>query len=147
MSAYLDTSAIIKRYFKEENSDKVDEIFNEAWQGKTNICFSSYNVGEVVGVVDRLKNSRKIDERIMKDILDKFFSETLQLLRLKTLVLVPVNTETIFKSIPIIISNHVYIADALQIISCIDVNCKKFYTADKRLGEAAKKVGVNVEIL
>ncbi len=147
MSVYLDSSALIKRYFAEQNSDKVDEVFHGAWQGKTNISFSTYNIGELVGVVDRLKNSRRIDEKIMKDVLDKSFNEMLQLLRLRTLTLVPINTEVIIKSVPIIMEYHVYVADALQVVSCISVKCEKFYTADKKLGEVARKLSIDVEIL
>ncbi|MCI2414154.1 MAG: hypothetical protein MPF33_02690 [Candidatus Aramenus sp.] len=56
MNVYLNTSAIIKRYFKEENSDKVDEVYSEVWQGKSEkISFSAFNVSEVVGVLYRFR--------------------------------------------------------------------------------------------
>ncbi|QKR00829.1 type II toxin-antitoxin system VapC family toxin [Metallosphaera tengchongensis] len=107
MSVYLDTSAIIKRYFAEENSDKLNEIFEGAWLGKIKVSFSTYNVGEVVGVVERLKNSWRVDEKVMKDVLDKFFNKILHLLRLGTLTLVPIYTKVIFKSIPILVNTKV----------------------------------------
>ncbi|AHC52491.1 hypothetical protein SUSAZ_05255 [Sulfolobus acidocaldarius SUSAZ] len=47
----------------------------------------------------RLKSSRKVNIDIKKDFLDKFFKETLNLLRFRTLRLIPTDSETVLKSL------------------------------------------------
>ena len=50
---YLDTSALAKRYLKERDSDKVDELYRNTEMGKTKLHFSLWNIGEVCGVFDK----------------------------------------------------------------------------------------------
>ncbi|HLH86539.1 MAG TPA: hypothetical protein VKU79_06735, partial [Thermoplasmataceae archaeon] len=54
---YLDTSILIKRYVKEENSNLADSYFHQAQRGETVICLSEINLGEAAVVFD--KYSRK----------------------------------------------------------------------------------------
>lgn len=52
MKVYLDSSAIVKRYVLEEGSDKVKEVYLEAFNGAASLHFSLWNVGEVLGALD-----------------------------------------------------------------------------------------------
>lgn len=43
---YLDSSAIIKRYIREENSDRMVELYTQAYQGDIKLAFSLWNIGK-----------------------------------------------------------------------------------------------------
>ena len=51
--AYLDSSAIIKRYIKEPGSEIIKQLYQRAYTGELKICFSIWNIGEVLGALDR----------------------------------------------------------------------------------------------
>jgi predicted nucleic acid-binding protein len=50
---YLDTSAIVKRYIQEPGSDVVAQLYSKAWLGDLKIAYSVWNIGEVLGVLDK----------------------------------------------------------------------------------------------
>jgi len=52
MVAYLDSSAIVKRYVLEPGSDVVAEVYEGALDGELILSFSAWNIGEVLGVLD-----------------------------------------------------------------------------------------------
>ena len=60
---YLDTSILIKRYVKEENSTLADSYFHQAQRGETVICLSEINLGEAAVVFDKYSRKTGIDTR------------------------------------------------------------------------------------
>ncbi len=56
---YLDNSALIKRYVMEPSGDLVRNYFLKAYSGKNILAFSIWNIGEVLGVLDRARRKRK----------------------------------------------------------------------------------------
>lgn len=50
---YLDTSALIKRYVKEADSDVVDGLFEAAYRGEVAVSTSVFNIGEAATAADK----------------------------------------------------------------------------------------------
>ena len=63
MIVYLDSSAVAKRYVEEKGSDLVDRIYSRAEAGDLQMAFSIWNVGEVLGVLDRYRMRKILTER------------------------------------------------------------------------------------
>ena len=55
----------------------------------------------------------------------------------------PINPIVIKDSIEMVLKHHLYVADAVQIVSARRVNAKLFVTADKTLARKAKQNGLN----
>jgi len=49
---YLDSSAIIKRYVKEDGSEIVKNLYINSYDKIHKIVFNIWNIGEVLGVFD-----------------------------------------------------------------------------------------------
>ena len=43
----------------------------------------------------------------------------------------------------VVMKYHIYVADALQIVSAIEVGCNEFYTGDKKLHKLALSSDLN----
>jgi len=140
---YLDSSAIVKRYVKERGTEVVDLVFDNAELGNVKIFFSIWNIGEVLGVLDRYRRRNLISSKEFESVLGKFASELLKLVKLHQLDLIPLYSDIIADSLDIILRYHIYEADAIQIVSSKYCNSEVFLTADKRLAEIAKDLGIN----
>ncbi|MBO3804166.1 MAG: hypothetical protein JTT11_09940 [Candidatus Brockarchaeota archaeon] len=62
----------MKRYVEEKASEVVDEVYEMAEAGKLKIAFSIWNVGEVIGVLDRHVSRRLISAEMFRTVLSKF---------------------------------------------------------------------------
>jgi predicted nucleic acid-binding protein len=71
-SIYLDSSTISKRYIIEKGTNTVDLLFDECEIENTNIYFSIWNIGEVLGVFDKYHNRNLITTEMFDDTLKKF---------------------------------------------------------------------------
>ncbi len=142
MKAYLDSSAIVKRYVSEPGSSAVDYVFDKGWAGEIYLTTSIWNIGEVLGVLDIRRRRGWLSEDDFERTLKDFVSETLRLLRLKILEIVPILTSIIVKAWPLILAEHIYEADALQIQTCIWSTSNVFLSGDRELVDVALKVGL-----
>ncbi len=136
-NAYLDSSALLKRYLAEDGTDIVDELFKEAEMKNTVLYLSIWNIGEVVGVLD--KRGKAGEQKRISD----FLNEVKRLAGASSLKTVEITLPILFDSISIVIAYKVYIADALQIVSCKHSKCQKFFTGDRKLHNAAKREGLD----
>lgn len=143
---YLDTSALVKRYVEEAGSGVVDELFDAAYRGEAALSASVFNIGEAASALD--KKARRGELRgDAKTAVSLMLREMAVLSRMGGLVLVPIGLRVVKASIRIALAHHLYIADALQIASCLRVRCEALYTADQALAEAAEKEGVEAFVL
>ncbi|WP_258871933.1 type II toxin-antitoxin system VapC family toxin [Pyrobaculum aerophilum] len=53
MRLYLDTSALVKRYVKEEGSEEVRKIFISAYNGDALLYTHLFNVGEALSAIHK----------------------------------------------------------------------------------------------
>ncbi len=144
---YLDSSAIVKRYVSEPGSEYVRNIYRNAYSGELRVSFSLWNVGEVLGVIDKARTLDRINDEEYLTIRKRFISETLRMHKLNVLVLVHLRVGILKQAWKIVERYHVYQADALQIASAKIVNASTFVVADKRLHEIALEEGLNSELI
>ena len=140
---YLDSSAIVKRYVLESGSDIISKIYLKALNGEIILSFSAWNIGEVLGVLDEYHRREWLSSHDYEKARYQFIGETIRLLKLKLLKIVPIRTRLLIQTWFLIKKYHVYEADALQIVSAKHIDAKRFYTGDKRVHEIAIKEGVN----
>ncbi len=140
---YLDSSAIVKRYILESGSEVVSEIYRKALNGELTLSFSTWNIGEVFGVFNKYYRIGWLSKEDYEKARYQFIGETIRLLRLRILRIVPVKTRLLIKTWHIIEKYHVYEADALQIVSAKYIGAHKLYTGDKQVHEVAVKEGIN----
>lgn len=139
---YLDSSAILKRYIKEPGSEKAREIFVKTLAGELRIAYSPWNIGEVLGALDRARSLNRIGGEDHAIARRRFLSETKRMNRLNLALLVPVRTSLLSETWRLIEKYHVYEADALQIATAKYVDSTDFVTGDKSLHETATAEGI-----
>ena len=148
LKAYLDSSAIVKRYVSEPGSSAVDRVFDRSWTNEASITTSVWNIGEVLGVLDERRRRGWLSENEFKKAIESFAGETMGLLRLKALEVLPILTSMLVDAWPLILSEHVYEADALQIRTCAYSSSDVLLSGDRELINVALRMGlkaVNVE--
>jgi predicted nucleic acid-binding protein len=141
---YLDSSALAKRYVQEEGSDRMDQIFERAEKGEEQIFFSTWNVGEVAVVFDKYEQEGLLQA---KPVMMTFLEEVKRLGKSRAAEMVPVSGSVIAQAVTLTFKHHVYVADALQVISCQTVAGAGFVTADRRLAGIAKDEGLKVNLV
>jgi len=119
LKLYLDSSAIVKRYVVEPGSSAVDAVFDGAEAGRVRIVFSLWNVGEVLGTLDERRKRGWLEEDEFSGALRKFVDEALKLLRFRVLDVMPVLTPILTETWALILNQHIYEADAIQISTCV----------------------------
>ena len=144
---YLDSSVIVKRYILERGTDIISNIYYKALNGEITLAFSAWNIGEVLGALNRYYRRGWLEEQDYMKALCQFIGETLRLLKLKLLRIVPVKTRLLIEAWHLIKKYHIYEADALQVVSAKHAEAHKLYTADKQVHETSIKEGVNSEYI
>ena len=140
---YLDTSILIKRYVKEENSTLADSYFHQARRGETVICLSEINLGEAAVVFDKYSRKTGIDAR---NRLQAMLSELGSLERSSSVEIYPVSSQIIRKAVEAVLEQHIYIVDAIQLETCIEAGTTVFCSADSELNAAARKLGIETAL-
>lgn len=144
---YLDSTAIVKRYIKEPGSETVRMLFLKAYSGDLNLSFSIWNIGEVLGALDRARRIGRIDEETYIITRRRLLLETRRIIKLGMALLAPIRINTLLDTWKLIEKHHIYEADALQIATAIQLKAKQFITGDKRLHEIATKEGLKSLLL
>ena len=146
-TVYLDTSAIVKRYIQEAGSDVVAQVYSKAWLGDLRIAYSVWNIGEVLGVLDKYHTRGWLSREDYELARLEFLGETMKMLKLRILRVVPVKLALIARTWELIERHHIYQADALQIVSAKEVKASELYTADQTLCRVAREERLNAECL
>jgi len=144
---YLDSSALIKRYVEESGSEVIQKLYKKAYSGEIKLITSLWNVGEVLGVFDRKRRWKELDEKTHDFVRRAFLTDVKRMSTIGVLEIVPVHSMLLADSWEIIERHHIYQADALQIVSAKYESAHEFYTADKRLSEIARKEGLRTVLL
>lgn len=140
---YLDSSVIVKRYVKELGSERIREIFLGAYSGVHHLSFSIWNVGEVLGALDRARSQNRIELEDYKVARGRFLSETRRMDRIGVVLIIPVRTRLLLEAWDLVEKHHIYEADALQIATAEDADAVEFITSDRTLHEVAASMGMN----
>ncbi|MEM2150705.1 MAG: type II toxin-antitoxin system VapC family toxin [Candidatus Bathyarchaeia archaeon] len=99
-------------------------------------------IGEVLRVFDVRRRRKWLNEEEFNKTLMGFLSEITGLLRLKSMEIIPVLTSVLIEGWPLILEEHIYEADALQIQTCIYSESKLLLSADEDLINTALKKGI-----
>ena len=141
--AYLDSSAIVKRYVYETGSEFIRAQYNDVYLGNILISFNVWNIGEVIGVFDRAHRQKRITNEQLDEVMDRFSNETARLKKIGRIRIITLSERLLESSWDVVIKHHTYVADALQITSAIEVGCNEFYTGDEKLHKLALSLGLN----
>ena len=137
---YMDTSALVKRYVEEPGSKIIDEIYRDAYRGVGNLGFSYWNIAVVAVVLDKYERKLGLDAR---KLLRNLLSESSTLSRLRRLVVVSVSPLILRASLRLVLKHHIYVADALQLVSAKSIGNCTFVTGDRELARVAEAEGLN----
>ena len=138
MILYLDTSALIKKYFKESHSNEVISKWREA----TEIITSSVTFAETMAAFYRKKREANLRNKVFAKIVDSFQLDWDSFIRVEV-------NEDLNQPITTIISKHPLRGfDAIHLVSALIVYEKDpenflFICYDHKLTQAAKKEGLN----
>ena len=141
--AYLDSSAIVKRYVYETGSEFIRAQYNDVYLGNVLLSFNVWNIGEVFGVFDRAHKEKRITSRQLNEVMGRFSNETARLKKISRIRIISLSERILESSWDVVIKHHIYLADALQITSAIEVGCQEFYTGDKKLHVLALSLDLN----
>jgi len=140
---YLDSSAIVKRYITEKGSEIIDKIYDKAENSQLKIVFSIWNIGEVLSVFDRYFRRGWISREQLDTRIFDFVYESIKFIKMGFLQIAPLTAYELVHSWLIVIKQHVYVADAIQICTCKRFNCDFLLSADQVLVKAASNCGIS----
>ncbi len=132
----------MKRYVQEPGTPSLDRAFSQAESQRLQIAFSAWNVGEVLGALDQQHRHGLLTQRQLSSALLNFADETLRMTRQRLVQLTPLAGPILTDSWRILLEEHIYAADALQIASCKHSRCDVFVSADRNLLERARAQGL-----
>jgi predicted nucleic acid-binding protein len=144
---YLDSSAIVKRYIEEPGSPTIRKLYLKSYSGEAVLAQSIWNIGEVLGAFDRARNLGRISEDQYRVARKRFLLETRRMMRLGSMLIVPIRTGILRESWKLVEKHHIYAADALQIASARHANSTRFLTRDKHLHRVALKENMDSTLL
>lgn len=137
----MDSSAIVKRYSREAGTAVVRDLYRSAYTGRHTLCTSEWNVGEVLGVLQR-KARESGRPRGFTRQRGRLHGEIATLSRLQALDVAAVSSRLLRDSWPILERHLLYVADALQIATARAQACDCLITADRDLREAGMAEGL-----
>ncbi len=134
MKAFLDSSALVKRYIKEKGTAKVAEICREADE----IAVSVICITEVISACRRLVREKAINEEQYDWIKNEF------LLDIDASQVIGLNGEVVENSIICLEKGALRSLDAVQIGSAMVYRPDIFLTGDSRQSDVTDKIGLKV---
>ena len=144
---YLDTSAFVKHYRKEEKgSDKINKLIDNAKEGNEQLISSFFVIGETLSVFDKWVRYKYISNNECTELVKIFLTDIKQLTDNEILILEPVSTSTITNCLDLIIKHHLSINDAIHLYTALSNKSiiDKFICSDKILLSAAESESFKV---
>ena len=147
MKLYLDSSAIVKRYVLEEGTEKVKDTYLEALSGTAILNFSIWNIGEVLGALQAYYRRKWLENDDYTAARESFVAETTRLIKLGVAKVIPVRSKLLTQSWLFVEKYHIYVADALQIVSAKNLGVDRLLSGDRRLVDVSREEGVESDYL
>jgi predicted nucleic acid-binding protein len=146
---YIDTSAFIKYYGKEEfekGVKKVTKLIEDAKTQKETLLSSIFMIGEAISVFDRWLRIKAITSDEFSKILSRFLTDLKILHESGSLILEPIDTLVFMLSVEFIIKHHIPINDAIHLYTALSYKTElsEFICSDQNLLKAAKVEGLKV---
>ncbi len=130
------------RYLEERGTPEVTARFRRAYSGEVRLCFSVWNVGEVLGALDRAARLQRMSRKEHDLTRGRFLLELQRMLRLRIAEAAPVRYRTLLDSWKIVEEYHIYAADALQVATAKHAAASEFLTGDRGLHKVATSSGL-----
>lgn len=137
MRAYIDSSALAKRYVREVGTDLVLKWCEEADE----VILSVISAPEVISALNRLKRERKLNRRQYAKLKQNLMADIAEA------TIVPLNAAVIAKAVRCLEDYVLRTLDALHIASASQGGCELFVTGDTRQYQAAQKEFPQAEIV
>ncbi len=137
MIVYMDSSALAKRYVREEGSDRVLELTREA----TEIVLDVLCVPEVLSGCNRLRRETRISFEQYLMIKAELTEDV------REATVIDLGNDVVATAIRCLEESSVRTLDALHVAAAATYACDLFVTGDKRQMEAARLMGLAVEFL
>lgn len=133
--AYLDTSALIKRYHEEEYSDVVDEIFK-----KYSIAISELSIVEFTSALRRKVDEKVIKKKELYSVLLRFREDLVDFIVLKF------DSNVISKAVEFVLKYRLKTLDSLQLSFATKLKDYDplFVSFDRKLLDCAKLEGFRI---
>ena len=140
-SIFLDTSALVKYYYPEVGSEKVEAIILKAKQ----VYLCQIAVTEFASALIKKMRAGTLEKEKQIVVWNVFLDD----LNTGQMLLIQLDERHYFKAADIIRDygrkKSIRTSDFLQLVAALDVPDTKFIAADKFLSRIAIKVGLNVE--
>lgn len=134
---FFDTSALVKRYYKEPGTEKVDELIEQ----NENIVITSLTIIETISAFRRKYNREEIDRDDVDGLLAAFFEEALN-----EFIIIPMEESIQQFSFDLILENDLRTLDSLQLSAALSLAMEdtavSFVTADADLATVAQHKGL-----
>lgn len=136
---FFDTSALVKRYYEEDGSEKVDEMIDDK---ESQVIITSLSVIETTSAFRRKYNRGGIEEDRMNQLLSAFFEEALE-----NFLILPLEESLTEYSFSLILTEDLRTLDSLQLSAALTVNREDlwFVSADRELNRVAEAQGISTQ--
>jgi predicted nucleic acid-binding protein len=134
---YLDTSALVKRYFRETYSEKVASL----WQDAAEIATSSVAFAEAMASFYRKKREAALGDEIMRQLVDDFHKDWFGLIRIQVTDELNDYINRVLKVHPLRGFDAIHLASALILHERIP-EALLFVCFDQKLAAAATAEGL-----
>ncbi|MCL4384888.1 MAG: type II toxin-antitoxin system VapC family toxin [Actinobacteria bacterium] len=142
---FIDTSALFKRYFPEQGTEQIDDIFNQ-----TDSTFYISDV-TIIEIMSNLKRKNEITRELNSEIYSKIKKEFFNDIALENINTVDVLPENIIKAVTLIDKKYITPLDSIQLATALQLNSELqnivFVCSDKKLTDLAEEYGIKTIII
>lgn len=136
---YVDTSALIKRYITEANSNEFDAFF----MARTPLVISRLTLVEMRCALARRRRNGEITTTLEEQAMDEVRTD----IQDGALTVYPINDDQVVHALHLIeqvAPLPLRTLDALHLSAALRIDAHEFATADKNQAEAAKSLGLTI---
>ena len=144
---YLDTSAFVKHYrAKEDGSEMMNKLLDDAKVGKEQLVSSFIVIGEVISVFDKWTRHKHISNDECAELIKIFIREIKELNDAGILLLEHLSTSTVTNCLDLITEHHLSLNDSIHLYTALANKdmIELFVCCDENLIKAAKTEGLGV---
>jgi Predicted nucleic acid-binding protein, contains PIN domain len=142
---YLDTSAFVKLFFDEMDSEQVERIADLAKSKKIQIVMSEWNVNEAIWTAEKKVMKGKISNKEAFTVINLIADTISDGINDETIVWLGFPSEAVVNSRIVIEELHANAADALHIYFARTSDCSHFISADEDLVVRLRFGGLRIE--
>jgi len=142
---FIDTSALFKRYFPEQGTRQIDDIFNG-----TDSTFYISDI-TIIEIMSNLKRKNEITRELNNEIYSKIKKEFFNDIALENIKTVDVFSENIINAVTLIDKKYITPLDSIQLATALQLNSELqnivFVCSDKKLTDLAEEYGIKTIII